>query len=282
MPKNYYYIVASLPDLIFDSPKKVVSLVDFIDEISDLVTSQHGSFLELFRLAFDNENLINLLEKRGKEFDVRGNYSKEKIEEEIKFPENLPGYMLQFIEAFKEEKLPYPDQSVDDQLTWLFYDELITQKNTFLSTWFTFDLNLRNLLAGLNSRRLAEESQDTSGDFSISKTIIGSNEFAELVRKSRTPDFSLSLDYPWVEKVLSSDRRNLVEFEKNIDTLRWDTLDEMTTFTYFQIETILAFCIKLDIVERWQRLKPDVGKEKLKRLLSDLESSYAVMEEEKK
>jgi len=279
MPRNYYYIVASLPDLIFDSPKKVVPLVDFIDEISELVTPQHGSFLELFRLGFDNKNLINLLEKRGKEFDVRGNYSKEKIEEEIKFPENLPRYMLHFIEAYREEKLPYPGLSVDDQLTWLLYDELTTHQNAFLSIWFTFDLNLRNLLAGLNCRRLSEESQEVSGDFTLLKSIIGSNEIAELIRKSRTPDFSLSLDYPWVEKVLSFDRQNLVEFEKNIDTLRWDTLDEMTTFTYFQIETILAFCIKLDIVERWQRLKPEVGKEKLKRLLSELESGYTVMEE---
>lgn len=281
MPKNYYYIVASLPDLIFDSPKKVVSLVDFIDEISELVTSQHGSFLEPFRLAFDNKNLINLLEKRGKEFDVRGNYSKEKIEEEIKFPEDLPRYMLHFIEAYKEEKLHYPELSVADQLTWLLYNELTTHQNAFLSTWFTFDLNLRNLLAGLNCRRLTEEKQDASGDFSVTKSIIGSNEFTDLIRKSRTPDFSLSLDYPWVEKILSLSRENLVEFEKSIDTLRWDTLDEMTTFAYFQIETILAFCIKLDIVERWQRLKPDVGKEKLKRLLSDIESSYTIMEEEK-
>ena len=280
MPKNYYYIVASLPDLIFDSPKKVVSLVDFIDEISELITSQHGSFLEPFRLAFDNKNLINLLEKRGKEFDVRGNYSKEKIEEEIKFPEDLPRYMLHFIEAYKEEKQPYPELSVADQLTWLLYNELTTHQNAFLSTWFTFDLNLRNLLAGLNCRKLTEEKQDASGDFSVTKSIIGSNEFADLIRKSRTPDFSLSLDYPWVEKVLSLSSENLVEFEKSIDTLRWDTLNEMTTFTYFQIETILAFCIKLNIVERWQRLKPEVGEEKLKRLLSDLESSYTIMEEE--
>ena len=280
MPKNYYYIVASLPDLLFDSPKKVISLVDFIEDIRELLTPEHASFLALFRLGYDNGNLVSTLDKRGKEFDVRGNFSKEKIEEEIKFPENLPGYMLQFIEAYKEEKLPYPDLSLDDQLTWLFYDEAVAHKNAFLSTWFTFDLNLRNLLAGLNCRRLAEQSKDASGDFTVSKTVLGSNEFAELVRKSRTPDFSLTLDYPWVEKVLSFDRRNLVEFEKNIDTLRWDMLDEMTTFTYFQIETILAFCIKLDIVERWQSLKPDVGEEKLTRLLSDLESSYAIMEEE--
>lgn len=281
MPRNYYYIVAGLPDLLFDSPKKVASLIDSIDEIAELVTSAHASFLKLFRLSFDNKNLINLLEKRGKEFDVRGNYSKEKIEEEIKFPENLPYYMLQFIEAFKEEKLPYPDLSVDDQLTWLLYDELTAHPNPFLGTWFTFDLNLRNLLAGLNCRRLTEESQDAPGDFTVSKPIIGSNEFADLIRKSRTPDFSLSLDYPWVEKVLLFDKQNLVEFEKSIDTLRWNTLNEMTTFTYFQIETILAFCIKLDIVERWQRLKPEVGEEKLKRLLSELESSYTIMEEEK-
>lgn len=279
MPKNYYYIVASLPDLLLDSPKKAVSLIDFIEDIKELLTPEHASFLELFRLGYDNSNLVGILDKRGKEFNIRGNFSKEKIEEEIRFPENLPRYMLRFIEAFKEEKLPYPELLVDDQLTWLFYEELMAHKNTFIGTWFTFDCNLRNLLAGLNCRRADEERKDAPAGFAISKVIIGSNEFAELVRKSRSPDFSLTMDYPWVEKVLSFDKQNLVEFEKSIDTLRWDMLDEMTTFTYFQIETILAFCIKLDIVERWQKLKPDVGKEKLARLLEDLESSYTIMGE---
>lgn len=271
MPANYYYLVAGLPELIFDSPKRIIPLSEFVDDIIELVTPGHADLLRLFRLFYDNKNLINILDKKDKDFDSRGNYTKEELEKIIKSGGTLPKYMTIFLEEYKDAKPG--DLSSEDRLAWLYYQELTLHSNEFIKEWFTFDLNLRNLLAAVNCRKLVEESDDSTGEFSLSKHIINLNDFSEQILKSRTPDFSLSKEYPWVEAVLSLNRQNLIEFEKNIDLLRWKIADELTVFSYFQIEAIFAFLIKLDSVDRWQRLKPDVGEEMLGRLLAGFKSN---------
>lgn len=269
MPRSYYYLVAGLPDIILDNTKKGLTLSSFIDDISEQIHEKDVPLLALFRLPFDNKNLINLLEKHEKEFDGRGNFSQDMLEEEIKQPDSLPDYMMTFLEAYKEEKLPFPELSLEDQLNWLFYDEVTGHENPFVKEWFSFDLDLRNVLAGLNCRKMAKNGE---ADFSLTKSIVCKNDVTELIHKSNAPDFSLSNQLPWIEKVVAMNTDDLVEFEKNIDTLRWEMLNELTTFTYFQIETVLAFVGKLEMVERWQKLDPETGKEKLEKLLNELKT----------
>ncbi len=269
MAKSYYYLVASLPDIILDGTKKGLTFVDFIDEIAEQIAPEDLSLLRLLQLPYDNKNCITLLEKSSKDFLPQGMFSREMLEEELKFPELIPAYMQRFIEAVKEEKLPYPECSLEDQLNWLFYEELAAHQNLFIRDWFTFDLNVRNVLAGLNCRK-----QKDTENFSLSTLIVGRNEVSQSILKSNAPDFSLSNQIPWIDKIVSSSGDDLVTYEKNIDTLRWDMLNELTVFTYFQIETILAFCLKLDMVERWQQLDPETGKERLGRLLEELKTGF--------
>jgi len=51
-------------------------------------------------------------------------------------------------------------------------------------------------------------------------------------------------------------------------------LDELTTFAYFQVETILAFCIKLMLVERWMKLDPVSGRQKLEQLIAQMRKGF--------
>jgi hypothetical protein len=271
MPRSYYYLVAGLPDIVLDNTKKGLTLDAFISDVSEQIHENDVSLLSLFRLPFDNKNLVNLLEKQEKKFDERGNFSQDILEQEIKQPDSLPFYMKTFLEAYKEEKLPFPELSFEDQLNWLFYDEATDHDNPFIRDWLIFDLDLRSVLAGLNCRKMARNRE---GDFSLAQSIICKNDVTELIHKSNAPDFSLSNKLPWIEKVVSLNSDDLVEYEKSIDTLRWDILNELTIFTYFQIETILAFIVKLDMVERWQKLDPETGKEKLEKLLSELKTGH--------
>ena len=252
MANNYYFLVAGLPDIILDNTKKAVSFSDFLNDLVEQVTFNDAELLKLLRLPFDNKNLITVIEKQQREFDPRGTFTIDELEQEIKLPDVVPIYMRNFIEHHKEGKMPYPELSAEDQLNWLFFEEMTTHSNEFIREWFSFDLDMRNVLAGINCRRLSTDSNQTNemdtSFLSLSKTVICRNDVSELILKSNAPDFSLSNRLPWIEKLIAMDQGNLIEFEKNIDTLRWNTLNELTMFTYFQIETILAFCIKLGIV----------------------------------
>lgn len=279
MPRSYYYLVAGLPDIILDNTKKGLPLSAVLDEILELVSAGDAVFFTLLRFRYDNTNLVTLLEKTKKEFDIRGNFAQEELAQEIKMPSILPGYMQSFIEAHKEGKYPFPKLSLEDQLSWLYYEYMAAQPNTFIREWFAFDLDLRNVLAGINCRRLEEDQGKGGSQFSREQSIICRNDVSEMVLKSNAPDFSLSSRFTWVEKLMSFSQDAVVEYEKSIDLLRWDMLDELTTFSYFQIETLLAFYIKLCMVERWQRLEPDTGKETLDKLLAEFAVGYTIMEE---
>lgn len=279
MQRNYYYLVSGLPDIIIDSGKKVPPVKEFISEAAELISTEDAQLLSLLRYPIDNKNLIGILEEKNGPFDPRGNFSLEDLELAVKAPDNLPEYMQTFIESFKEGKTPYPGLSAEDHLTWLFYDEMKQHKNKFISEWFSFDQGLRNVLAGLNCRKIPSDTEEKGSPFSLQSVIIGHDDVTELIHKSTAQDFSLGPVFPWAEKILSLPDGNLTEHEKAIDDLRWNVLDELTTFTYFRIETVLAFCIKLDIVERWLRLDPETGKERLEKLTEELVSGFHMKEE---
>jgi hypothetical protein len=278
MGNSYYFLVAGLPDILLDNTKKAVSFTQFVDDISEQVNPADTSLLKILRFSFDNYNLINLLEKRAKEFDDRGYFTKDELEQEIKLPELTPGYMQLFLENYKEDKMAFPELSIDDQLNWLFYEEMTTHSNEFIRDWFSFDLDLRNIIAGFNCRQIMDEKNNNSNNISISNSVICQNDVSELILKSNAPDFSLSNRFPWIEKLESIKEGNLIDYEKNIDTIKWETLNELITFSYFQIETVLAYCIKVEIVERWQAMEAEAGRQKLELLLTELNSGFNIPE----
>ena len=149
MRSNYYYLVTALPDLALEEKKSAHSSRALMDDIADFIADEDLALLRLIRLPFDNANLINQLESRQRPFTAQGNFSPEELLQGIKTPDLLPGYMQHFIQAQKESRQLFPEVSAEDQLNWLFYDEVTQHDNPFIAEWFTFELNLRNFLAGV-------------------------------------------------------------------------------------------------------------------------------------
>ena len=278
MGNNYYFLVAGLPDLILDEGKNVPSFVEFMEELEEQISSGDLELLRCIRLPLDNSNLITVLQNSKKEFDPRGNFTREEIASAIKNGDGLPEYMLTFLEAYKENRLPSSPLIAEDQLNCFFYEQMIAHPNQFIREWFTFELNLRNLIAGINSRRGLQhfDALASERERAIASVLIGINDEAEMILRSNAPDFGLSSQLPWAERVINLSRSTLLEFEKGIDLLRWDMLNELTAFSYFSIETIIAFSIKLMMVERWKKLDAQTGKVVLERLVEELHATYSV------
>ncbi len=278
MGNNYYFLVAGLPDLILDEGKNVPSFSEYITELEEQVSSGDLELLRCIRLPIDNSNLITVLQNSKKEFDPRGNFTRDEIASAIKNGDGLPDYMLTFLEAYRENRLPSSLLTTEDQLNWFFYEQMIVHPNQFIREWFTFELNLRNLIAGINSRKGLEhfDALGSERERSVAAVLIGVNDEAEMILRSNAPDFGLSSQLSWVERVINLSRSTLLEFEKGIDLLRWDMLNELTTFSYFSIETVIAFTIKLMMVERWKKLDVQTGKVVLERLVEELQATYSV------
>lgn len=270
MKRNYYYLVAGLQDITIDVHKLQFSQQAFREELKVGLHPDDFKLVEMLFLPHDNANLLNLLLKTGKPFDEMGNFSQERLEDNIKEPHDLPEYMNAFIMAFKNKEPLMPELSPENELTTLFFDQMLKLDNDFLREWFVFELNLRNIIIALSARK---------HEISYEYQIIGTGEISNIIRKSQARDFGLSAEIDFLEDLANIVRNdNVQEREKAIDELRWKYLDEVTFFEYFTIEKILAFTIKLGMVERWLSIDKDHGNEMFKKLLKELQSSYQLPE----
>jgi hypothetical protein len=263
--RNYYYLVAGLPDIVLDQKKLNFRIAEFKEDMRYHLHPDDYRLIELLFLPVDNRNLLNLLLKNNKSFDESGKFNQNELEQEIKEPDVTPAYMQKFITAYKTDTPVHPELSWEDQLTWLYYDHVKSSSNEFLRDWFEFNLNLKNIVAGFNVRK-----HKLSGD----KYYIGDSYVVQAVKKSTLKDYGLGNDFEHMEKLISiQESTNLLERERAMDNLRWDFLDERNTFNYFTIEVLLAYMIKLQIVQRWLEMDFETGQAMFRKLLDELEMS---------
>lgn len=264
--QNYYYLVAGLPDISIEQGKLQFGTAALREELKDGLSESDYQRMELLFLAEDNLNLLTLLLKLQRPLSHLGVYPPDVLAEEILEPVRIKPYMKRFIDSMKDENRLYPNLSPENELATLWYEEMLASDHTFLRDWFTFELNLKNVLLVLSARKhsIPYEHQ-----------VIGNNPVAEIIRRSTARDLGLSSDWHWIEKVLQIvETEDILMREKAIDLLRWSYLDELNTFNYFSFEVLMAYYLKLGIIERWLQLDQSTGEEMFRKLLGELKNSY--------
>ena len=58
--------------------------------------------------------------------------------------------------------------------------------------------------------------------------------------------------------------------ERGLDDLMWQEIDELTRMDVFDIEAILGFTAKLKIIDRWNKLDPETGRELFRKLVDEI------------
>jgi hypothetical protein len=272
LKRNYHYIVAGLPDLLLDESRTKLSLFQLKNELKPGLHPDDGKLADMLFLRYDNDNLLNLLEKNDFEFDTRGNFPQEIMEEQIKEQDGtLPGYMNRFIEEFKSGQTENPELTWEIVLERYFYAYLTGVNNEFLKDWFTYQMNKRNVLSALICRQhnLLMEHQ-----------LVGESDITEALMRSNARDFGLSNEFPEMEKILSAwESQTLLAREKALDMLDWQWIEDHTFFHYFTIEKIIGFMLMYAMVERWMTLDKTEGEKLFAKFLDHIGSSFVLPDE---
>ena len=267
--KSYYCLVAGLPDLLFNENKTGLDSSTFSGELKKELNETDFHLVKLLFLPADNKNLLTLFFQPEKEFLPTGNFTRSFLEEQITQPTELPCYMADFIFWIKncEIKTLFPDAK--NKLLSLFYEYVLQANNTFIQQWFSFDLNLRNVLTALNCQKFNYKTENQ-----LIKT--KNSAVYKLLTNNRLKADSYEEELSCAEIIfrIAELDKSMIEKEKIIDTLKWNWLDEHTFFHYFTIEKILGFVLKLQITERWIKLDTETGKQLLQKLLYELKTSY--------
>jgi hypothetical protein len=270
--KEYHYLVAGLPELLLDEGRLKVGSGDLKSGFQQHLDSKDFDLVECLFLKFDNTNLLSLLKKQSFEFDTRGNFSRDLLEEQIKESDGtLPPYMNCFIDSFKADERQNPDMSWENILENYFYQYLAKVDNEFLRDWFTFQVNTKNIISALICRKY---------DLQMENQLIGHNDINENLMRSNARDFGLAQEFPEIEKILAAfESDTLLQREKALDVLNWQWIDEHVFFHYFSIERLIGFMLQFAMVERWMGLDREEGELMFNKLLERLGRSFELPDE---
>ena len=67
---------------------------------------------------------------------------------------------------------------------------------------------------------------------------------------------------------------DILSRERGIDDLMWEKINSLTIFNYFDIDAILGFITKLNIVARWYKLDEQTGREMFKKLVDEVRGTF--------
>jgi len=272
---KYYYLVAGLPELSLEDSKLSYTVADFRTEFYPCLSGKDKKLIDLFYLKFDNANVLKLLKDKDAGIDLRGNFSAEELMGHIsrlKEGEEVPVNVFpSYLSAFISEYFSMPDGDgvlYENRLAALYYAYAMKCKNSFVTSWFAFNLTVNNVLAALTARKFKME---------VASLIVGDTEVCERLRISNARDFGLGNEVEYLEQLMKiSETNELVEREKKIDQLRWDWMEEATFFDYFTIERLFVFLQQLEMIERWISLDKEKGSQMFRSMIAALKDEVQI------
>ncbi len=278
MKKNYYYLIAGLPELSLDDSKLGISVREFRELYYPELADDDRNLLDLIYLSYDNANLLTLLKDKEAAIAEGGLYTSEEllgIIEAARAEETpnhrYPRYMYDFVAQMENEENAAEGIFPEDRLAQLYYAHAMSQGNVFIERWFAFNLDLNNFLTAITARRY---------NLDVKPLIVGDNEVAKALRTSNSRDFGLTGVMDGFEEVMRiSEIENLVERERKLDVLKWEWMEENSFFDYFTVEKLFAFLVKIQIIERWITLDAEAGGEMLRGMIRQLKDEVKVPQE---
>ena len=141
-----------------------------------------------------------------------------------------------------------------------FYLKALSHRDKFIREYFAFDLELRNAkVRYINSALGRAPMQDI--------VVLDQSEDAQ----QPEPD-------PEMDAVFVAD--DLIQREKKIDDFIWEKVENLTLMELFTMDRILAFIVKLRIIDRWMKLDEQKGREMFRRLVDEIRGTFKGVEYE--
>ena len=248
---KYYFLISYLPEIHRDDRKLRFRVSDLLAE-KVYFSEKDWAQIDLVLLANDVLQIERLLS--GKEVAIHyQHFGREFWKEQIKSQKEVPEYFSGVFDRLLLEGVS------PENLNFLFeayYHHAIENASSpLLRNYLNFEKDLRNIITAIRARRKGS---------SPASYLVGEGEIIEVLSRSTAEDFGLSPEYPWIERLNAA--KEPVDMEETIEQIIWGTLDEMTEHTDFDFDVILAYLLKLRLLERNLALSEEQGMEVVRQL----------------
>ncbi|MGC8765345.1 MAG: DUF2764 family protein [Brevinematia bacterium] len=263
--RRYYYLIASLPEVILHGETKGMPLDEFLDFCE---AELHPLDFKNLKMMYIFQDIKNAVYFKSEEdfYHTPSYYSKEEFLENIKDSSDFLPFLSDYFFLRKEGKRLFPKMIEIDELTYLFYESLEElDVYPFVKRYYTdIELVLKNISSAMVMRHKNKFEEEK---------LIPFGEYYERIVKSSSADMGFAIEFPFIEKMNDALHKNdLVGFEEIIENARWEMLDLLVGDDFFAVTNVFAIGVKLFSVERWKKLSPEKGKERLDELLASFKA----------
>ncbi|MCK5370471.1 MAG: DUF2764 family protein, partial [Cyclobacteriaceae bacterium] len=92
-------------------------------------------------------------------------------------------------------------------------------------------------------------------------------ETTPVLVKSSAKDYGLVEKFEYINQVIELiENEQILKLDQYVDALRWSYCDELTSVSFFKIDNLLAYILKLMILSRRIDLNDESGMERLNHL----------------
>ncbi len=267
--REYYSLVAGFREYTLDSEAKGFDVRAIVEEVLESLAEGDARSVKLLYTYYDCENIIAHVAGRSAHNPL-GNLSAEDIEQgqathyEELLPQSISDALAEY--AASEQTLR---GSFERRLLEAYYSECAASHAPFLRKWAELDRNIRNISAALTARANSME---------IESVVVGGGDVVGQILKSSAADFGLKGELAWVDGVIAAvcEESNLLEKEHKIDLIRWEESSDLLNFDYFNINAVLSYLVKVNIVARWVSLSPKRGQEMFAKIMGELSAKEQI------
>jgi len=262
--KDYYYLLAGLPDLLPAQQQYKIKFAQVFGIIRENLSGNEFSLSQFILYPHDNKNLVRAIAKQtNRPSPYPFHQQPETISEETitnyhKSTDGLPAYMIRFLDDEGDSLSSASITELETKLNDYLFEEAMQQDDDFIREYYQFIYQLNNIKAAYNARNFDYEmGRHLNQDFFINKTLL----------KNTSSDFGLSQQFPFMESLNAKfDEKKGYELERTFEEIIWEFLDETTRFSFFNRHKLFAYLVKLLMVKRWMDLQPETGKKRLEEL----------------
>lgn len=269
----YYALVASFTDYTLQSEAKNLDTRALLADVKEALTPSDFNLVRLLFMKYDCENLVSKATS-GARFNPMGLLTESEIEEELSSPSRFPEPIARVLRINADPEGVEALEAVDyrsfaSALFNAYYAMCASSSSQFLRDWADSERTISNLVAATVARGKGVRPQDV---------IVGSGEIEEQIGRSSLPDFGIKDEVNFAESVIAAveDEHNLMERERRIDVIKWNIIEDLTTFFYFDINAVLGYLARINIISRWLQINENTGRELLDRMLSRLNADEKI------
>lgn len=255
---NYYFLGTLLPELVIDE-KPEIGFNELDQLFKENLTNQDYAKTRTIRNLFD---IINLRAYwKGEPLDEYGNFSYNELEEALATRSMLPPYVFDYMDKYpsKEEQIKnYPE------LLGTFFRTAINNSTGFFKYYYTLERELRIVLAAFRAKKLDKDIYRELQYEDPEEELI-----AQILAQKDSQTYEPPEKYREIKTLFEQHYDDPIELQKSLLEYRFNKIEEKIGLELFTMDRVLAYMIKLILIERWQCMDKQKGKEIIDSMLKE-------------